>query len=108
MKLPAREADYDQTIIDMAHAFGWKCVHFRAAMTSKGYRTPVSGDAKGWLDWIFFKPSKAPVFIEFKTGKNKPSPEQEEWLNLLQSVPGIKAGLLYLPEGLDQLKEILE
>ena len=118
VRLPARESDFDQTIIEMAHAFGWNCCHFRPGMTrrftvnAKGeskpiWTTPVSGDGRGWPDWIFVKSGKPLVVCELKIGKNKPSPEQAEWLDLLQNVPGIKAGLFYLPDGLDQLEEIL-
>lgn len=114
-----RESDYDQTIIDMSHAYGWRCVHFRPGMTSrfrinkKGeskpvWTTPVSGDAAGFPDWMFFKPGEKPIFIEFKVGRNKPSPEQEEWLDLLNEVPGIQSGLLILPDDLDRLEELLK
>ena len=38
---------------------------------------------------------------------NKPTPEQELWLEKLQQIPGIEAYLWYCPNDMDSIKEIL-
>jgi hypothetical protein len=72
------EAQLQSAIIDLAHALGYRAAHFRPALTSKGWRTPVSADGKGFPDLNLVKKDRV-VYIECKSEKGKQSPEQREW-----------------------------
>ncbi len=72
------EAQLQSAIIDLAHALGYRAAHFRPALTSKGWRTPVSADGKGFPDLNLVKKDRV-VYIECKSEKGKQSPEQIEW-----------------------------
>lgn len=68
-------------ILDLARLFGWHRAHFRPAMTAKGWRTPVSGDGKGFPDLCLVRDRL--VFAEVKVGRNRLSPEQCSWRDWL-------------------------
>lgn len=83
--------------IDLAHVYGWKVAHFRPAMTSKGWRTPVGADGKGFPDLVLCKPGPSEIhgrwkfsepsdllFVELKSDAGKVTPEQEEWIDALE------------------------
>lgn len=74
----ANENEFQDSVINMAHLFRWKVAHFRPAQTKHGWRTPVSADGKGFPDLILVRDRV--VVIELKMPGNKPSPEQEDWL----------------------------
>ena len=77
------EAQLQDAIIELAHALGYRVAHFRPAQTSKGWRTPVGADGKGFPDLVLAKPDKEVIFIECKSTKGKTSPEQEDWWRAL-------------------------
>ena len=70
--------ELDQLFLKVAHGFGWKAAHFRPAKTSKGWRTAVAGDGKGFLDWVLVKDRV--LVIELKTQDDQLRPEQKEWV----------------------------
>jgi len=82
----ASETELKDAIIDAAHTFGWKVVHFRAAQTAKGWRTPVQGDGKGWVDLTLVHTSGWIIFAELKDRKGKLTPEQNQWGAILSMV----------------------
>ena len=95
------ERDLQSACIDLAHLFGYKVAHFRPARTSRGWRTPVEADGKGFPDLLLIKGTQIKV-RELKAGKNKPSQDQKDWLAAFQSA-GIDAGVwteLDLPDGI--------
>jgi hypothetical protein len=68
-----------RAVIGMAELLGWRCAHFRPAKTEKGWRTAMSGArAKGFPDLVMVR--ERVLFRELKVGRNKPSPEQSEWI----------------------------
>ena len=70
------EAEFQRWVTELAEVLGWSHVHFRPAMTSKGYRTPVSGPlGKGWPDLVLVR--ERVIFAELKSDKGKLSPEQD-------------------------------
>jgi hypothetical protein len=72
-------------VIDLAHALGWTVAHFRPAMTEKGWRTAIGADGKGYPDLTLVHPiQRRVIWAELKTGSGRPSPEQKQWLELLQ------------------------
>lgn len=71
------EADLLDNTVELAHLFGWKCAHFRPAMTKHGWRTPVAADGKGWPDLVLCRDRV--LFVELKSDIGKRTPEQEQW-----------------------------
>lgn len=78
---PFLEADLQRAFIDVARTLGYKCAHFRAAMTKHGWRTPVQADGKGFPDLMMFGHGRR-VAVEFKHSTGM-SEEQEEWRDVL-------------------------
>lgn len=78
----ASERQWQDVLMQLAQLFGWRRAHFRPARVMRGgkeiYETPIEGDAKGYLDLEFVRDRL--VKIEAKFGKNKPSPEQLDWM----------------------------
>lgn len=79
------EAEFTRQVIELAQHLGWRVAHFRPAQTSKGWRTAVSGDGAGFPDLVMVRDGRL-IFAELKVGKNKLSPQQDEWLRELQGV----------------------
>jgi len=71
------EAQLQRTIIEAAQWHGFLAAHFRPAQTSRGWRTPVEGDA-GFPDVVLAKQGIAFAF-ELKSERGKLSSEQEAW-----------------------------
>jgi len=102
------ERDFQQQLIDLAHIYGYRVAHFRPARTEKGWRTPVSADGKGFPDLIMVNPhQKRLIAIECKANGKKPTPEQEEWLEVFDYVPGCESYILR-PSDFDEVQEILK
>ena len=77
------EAEFQRWLTELAEVLGWTHVHFRPAMTSKGYRTPVSGPlGKGWPDLVLVR--ERIIFAELKSEKGKVSLEQDYVLGELR------------------------
>lgn len=74
--------EFDQLFYKIAHAFRWKAAHFRPAYTGRGYRTPVSGDGEGFLDWTLARDRM--MAVELKTKKDDVRPKQQEWVSAWQ------------------------
>jgi VRR-NUC domain-containing protein len=81
------EADLQRTVVDLAHAFGWRVAHFRPARTERGWRTPVEADGQGFVDLVI-APTRPgigrTIFAELKAEKGKLSTDQEIWLRALE------------------------
>lgn len=77
------ETDFQKTIIDAAHTFGWLVAHFRAARVMKHgvetWRTAVSADGKGFPDLLMIKDKRLMV-VETKSNTGRLSKEQGDWL----------------------------
>jgi hypothetical protein len=71
------------TVEQLLQAMGYHVAHFRPAMNQAGnWRTPVSGDGKGFPDFLaIHKETGRLIVAECKTGKAKLSPEQVTWLD---------------------------
>lgn len=72
------ERDLQRHVRKFAEDMGW-----RVAVTWSSIHSP-----KGWPDLTCCRAGKL-VFIELKTEKGKITPEQREWLNDLNDVPGV-------------------
>uniref|UniRef100_A0A6M3KED2 VRR-NUC domain-containing protein n=1 Tax=viral metagenome TaxID=1070528 RepID=A0A6M3KED2_9ZZZZ len=111
VKLKISEADWQQTVIELAKLSGWSVAHFRSVRVQRKdgsvyYQTPVQADGSGFVDLILAKEGHSVVFAELKVGRNKPSPEQKAWLELLASCPNSQVFLWY-PEDFEDVKWIL-
>lgn len=79
------EDDLLVTVLDMAAAMGGlKTAHFRPARTEEGWRTPVQGDGKGWLDLFILGPGGA-LWRETKSATGRLTPEQRAWMEALRA-----------------------
>ena len=71
------EAGLLDSVIELAHLFGWRVAHFRPAMTKHGWRTPVSADGKGFPDLVLVRDRV--LFVELKSAKGRLSDDQLDW-----------------------------
>ncbi len=102
-KLPElTEEQFLRQVIDLAHICGYAAAHFRAAMTTHGWRTPVSADGRGFVDLVLAKEGCPVIFAECKRRLGKLTPEQEQWQELLKSVPGIRY-FVWRPDDLEAI-----
>ena len=81
------EADLLAVVIELAQRLGWLVAHQRPAMTRRGWRTAIQGDA-GFPDLILVRgatdrlPSSL-LAVELKSDRGKTTAEQDEWLRVL-------------------------
>jgi len=111
-----KEAQFQNQVIDLAHACGWKVAHFRGAWTQKGWRTPVSADGECFPDLVIARPGRL-IFAETKSWKGRLRKGhinrkgewvmgQDEWLELLRAT-GKAEVCLWRPKDLDRIIDIL-
>jgi hypothetical protein len=92
-----------RTILEAAAVTGWRATHFRPARTSRGWRTPLSGDT-GFPDLVLAR--RAIVLApEVKGDGDRLRPEQRAWLDSLGA--GAPATALAGVVGTRQLDAIL-
>ena len=78
------EKEFLSQIIEVAHIYHYRVAHFRPAQTSKGWRTPVSADGKGFPDLVLVSSSqKRILFIECKSDTGKLTIQQSNWRQCL-------------------------
>src|SRR5688572_30665662 len=82
------ERDWQRQVTDAAELFGWTWAHFRPAMTSKGWRTPVSGPmGAGFPDLIMVRGGEL-ILAELKSQDGQLTPDQRDVLEILgRAVP---------------------
>lgn len=99
LNLGLNERDFTRKVVDLFRARKWLCVHFRPAQTSKGWRTPFTGDG-GFPDVVAAR-DRVVLFAELKAQNAKPpTPEQVAWL---EAVP---AGFLWRPSDMHLIEQI--
>mgnify|MGYP003677610739 FL=1 len=76
------EAQFQKQVIQLAQLLGWRVAHFRAAQTSRGWRTPVAADGAGFPDLVLARRGQL-IFAELKTQRGKLSNAQECWQEAL-------------------------
>lgn len=83
LRLKVAEADFQATLVGVARALGWRCVHFGVGWTSgRGWKTAARYDAVGWPDLIMVK--NRLIAVECKATDGRLSAEQQAWLDLLR------------------------
>ena len=104
------EAEFEAAVVDLAHMFGWKVAGFRPAQTSKGWRTPVKYDGKGWPDLTLVHPQHGIIFAELKSPSGHIEPEQAAWLTLLDTAAGVASKVrvvVWRPSDADEVSATL-
>ena len=99
------EAELQRTVIEMAQALGWRVAHFRPALTSRGWRTPVEADGKGFPDLVLCRKPRV-VFVELKRDGAMPTADQRLWLNAFYGGPGVET-YVWRPRDMDEIKRLL-
>lgn len=97
------EADWQKQVIDLARLFKWRVAHFRPAQTSKGWRTPVAADGKGWPDLVLVR--ERVIYAELKAEKGRLSDDQILWIDTLQAANG--ECYVWRPEHLEEVADVL-
>jgi len=100
---PMLEKDFQAQVVELAKLLGWKVYSTRAAMTMKGFRTPVT--SKGFPDLLLLRKGRL-IGAELKVSA-KVSPEQEVWLSELSEVPGITCHV-WRPSQMTEIVEALK
>jgi hypothetical protein len=99
------EQAFQAVVVEVARLAGWRCAHFRAARTDKGWRTPVTADGAGWPDLVLVRPPRI-AFVELKSAADELRPNQTEWLAVLRLLPQVET-YVWRPSDWDALVEIL-
>ena len=71
------EAEWLDQVLGLARIFKWRTAHFRPAQTTRGWRTAVSGDGKGFPDLVLVRDRV--IFAELKSDNGRPTTEQLLW-----------------------------
>jgi hypothetical protein len=87
MTTTVSEAELQQAVVDCAHRLGWRCAHFRPALTHGRWSTPVSADGAGFPDLVLVRGGRI-IFAELKAAKGLVRPEQKLWLAELRLADG--------------------
>jgi hypothetical protein len=83
---PMTETEFLRQVLELAAMLGWSAAHFRPALTSRGWRTPVQGNlGAGFPDLVLAHPGRHRLlFVELKSDAGKVSAEQAAVLALLE------------------------
>lgn len=102
---PLSEQAFQKQVLDLAKLCGWLVAHFRPAWTGKGWRTPVQADGAGFPDLVLVKPPRL-IFAELKAQGRKTTPDQDKWLDILRTVPGVEV-YLWTVDNFDDIISVL-
>jgi hypothetical protein len=83
------ERELQKGVIDCARIFQWRVAHFRAAQTSRGWRTPVEADGAGFPDLVLVRDGRL-LFAELKGDGGRLSDEQHAWIDALDAVRNVE------------------
>jgi hypothetical protein len=97
------EAAFQDQVIQLAHVYGWRVAHFRPAQTSKGWRTAVAADGKGFPDLVLVRDRL--IVAELKARTGRPTPEQHAWLEATARA-GVET-YMWRPADLDEIGRVL-
>ena len=97
------EDEFKDEVLEFAQDNGWLRAHFRPAKTAKGWRTPVQGDGKGFLDLVLVR--ERVIWAELKVGRNTLSGDQRKWFKALQRAN--QEVYLWKPAHWEQIKKVL-
>lgn len=85
-----REKDLQRYVMQTAKLLGWRGYHTWNSIHSQ----------KGFPDCVLLRPPRL-VVIELKVGRNKPTPDQRDWLDAFALIPGVESHLFTDKDWLD-------
>lgn len=97
--------EFQQQVVDLAHAFHWRHLHVRRSM-GKGRKWTTTTNLKGWPDLLLLRPDRGYVAAELKIPPDKATPEQAELLEYLATMPATVAKL-WTPRDWDDIERTL-
>jgi hypothetical protein len=103
------EKQFQDAVIEAAHAMQWTVAHFRPARIRKRgeeedtYVTPVAADGAGFPDLVLVRDRV--VFAELKAERGTLSDDQAEWLAVLEGA-GVEA-YCWRPSDWPHIEQIL-
>jgi hypothetical protein len=105
------EMQFLATLIDAAHAYGYRVAHFRNVRIQRNdgscyYATPVQADGEGFVDLVLAKRGRPILFIEVKGEKGAVSEAQQNWLHLLDRASS--PALVIRPRDFDSFVKLLK
>jgi len=105
VKAPERpritERQLQSGVIDLAQRLHWRVAHFRSVPVRRAdgsvrHMTPVQADGVGFPDLVLARGTRL-LFVELKSERGVPRPEQVEWMNAFAAValenPGVETHL---------------
>lgn len=100
MAIEITEKQFEAQVKDLAKLFGWKYYH-----TWRSMHSPA-----GFPDCVIIRLEPIPrlIFAELKSQKGQPTPEQYDWLCLLQGIDVVVETYLWRPSDIEKVAEILE
>lgn len=101
---PISEADFTRQVIDLAHLTGWHVAHFRPAQTTRGWRTPMSGDT-GYPDITLARDGQV-LLAELKAEGGRLRPEQIGWLTAAHGDDW--RDWVWRPRDLDRIRRLMK
>lgn len=97
------EAEFTNTVIELAKWHHWMVCHFRPAQTRMGWRTAIQGD-KGFPDLVFARRGVV-IFAELKTDKGRITHGQAAWLG---EVGNAVPFYVWRPSDMAEIQEVLK
>ncbi len=94
-RLTLTERDFQRQVLDLAGILGWTIYH---PMLSKW-------SERGWPDLSMVRPPRF-IVAELKRETGKTSPDQDRWLEMLGSCPGIEV-YLWRPSDIETIAAVL-
>jgi hypothetical protein len=85
-----READFLQSVCDLARLHGWRVYHQRPARVQGGWRTALTGDP-GWPDVVLARAGAPLWVVELKAQRGQLTDDQRRWIDTLRQATGVRA-----------------
>lgn len=84
-----REDEFQRYVLAVAEQEGWLTCHVRRSIMSDG-RILTATSSPGFPDLVLVRPPQL-VFLELKSHRGKPSPDQRVWIRSIQACDGSEA-----------------
>lgn len=99
------EAQWQEQVFELAHLLGWRHMHVRRSI-GKGRKWTTATNVTGWPDATLWNGrQKRIIFVELKSEKGKPTPEQIEVMASLEAAG--QEVYLWRPSDLDVAHRVL-